>query len=300
MIQKQPFFTRFIIHPLQALGVFMVYGFFRILPIDRASNLGGSFARFLGPKLTISNRAAENLNRAFPEMDIQARDQIIYKMWDNLGRNVGEFPHLGRLDIYAKNSRIEVVGKKWIEQTIEGESSGIFFTGHIGNWELVPLSMTALGTPIARVFREANNPLVNGLYHLGRRHMQGELIPKGASGARKLLRTLKHGGHVGMLVDQKMNDGISVPFLGLQAMTAPALAEMALRYDCKVLPIRCERLTGARFRITVSPPITINKTGDRKQDVFNIMTDVNQILGHWIRDKPEQWLWLHNRWPNEK
>jgi len=297
MIQKARFINRFFVHPLQALGVFIVYGFFRILPLDWASAVGGFIGRNIGPQLQISRRATNNLIRVFPNMTPDQQQHSIYQMWDNLGRNVGEFPHLGRLGIYTENSRIDVVGKKWIEQTIDGENSSIFFTGHIGNWELVPLSMTALGTPIARVFREANNPLVNGLYHLGRRSMQGELIPKGATGARKLLRTLKQGGHVGMLVDQKMNDGISVPFLGLEAMTAPALAEMVLRYDCKVLPIRCERLTGAHFRITVLPPININKTGNRKQDVFNIMTDVNLVLERWIRDKPEQWLWLHNRWP---
>lgn len=100
-----------------------------------------------------------------------------------------------------------------------------------------------------------------------------------------------------MLVDQKMNDGIVVPFLGQDAMTAPALAQFALRYDCPVIPARVERLDGARFRITVLPPIPLARTGDRQTDIFNAMVQVNGLLEQWIRERPEQWLWLHRRWP---
>ena len=101
-----------------------------------------------------------------------------------------------------------------------------------------------------------------------------------------------------MMVDQKMNDGIPVPFFGRDVMTAPALAELALRYDCPVVPARVERLKGAQFRLLIYPPLELVKTGDRQADVAANMAQVNAILEQWIRDTPEQWLGRHNRGPD--
>jgi KDO2-lipid IV(A) lauroyltransferase len=109
---------------------------------------------------------------------------------------------------------------------------------------------------------------------------------------------LRRGAHLTMLADQKMNDGIPVPFFGRPAMTAPALAALALRFDCDLLPARVERLSGARFRLTVFPPLPLPRSGDHHADVATLMTRVNQTLERWVRDRPEQWFWLHRRWPD--
>ena len=95
-----------------------------------------------------------------------------------------------------------------------------------------------------------------------------------------------------------MNDGIATPFFGRDAMTAPALAELALRFDCPVVPVRVERLEGARFRITIDPPLDLDVTGERRADIAAAMVKVNGIIENWVREHPEQWLWLHNRWPD--
>jgi KDO2-lipid IV(A) lauroyltransferase len=98
-----------------------------------------------------------------------------------------------------------------------------------------------------------------------------------------------------MLADQKMNDGIPVPFFGHPAMTATALAALALRFDCDVLPARVVRLAGARFRVTVFPPLPLPRSGERHTDAAALMTRVNETLEAWIRERLEQWLWLHRR-----
>ena len=100
-----------------------------------------------------------------------------------------------------------------------------------------------------------------------------------------------------MLVDQKMNDGIAVPFFGMESMTAPAIAQLALRLDCPVVPVRVKRLKGAYFQVIVKPPISFAPTGDLQADILAFMTIVNLEIESWIRDTPDQWLWLHNRWP---
>jgi KDO2-lipid IV(A) lauroyltransferase len=109
---------------------------------------------------------------------------------------------------------------------------------------------------------------------------------------------LRRGGHVSLLADQKLNEGIAVPFFGRPAMTAPALALLALRFGCAILPARVERLRGTRFRLTLYPPLDMPRSGDRDGDVMTIMTAVNATLEAWISERPEQWFWVHSRWPD--
>ena len=276
----------------------VVYSLMRVLSIDMAAALGGWLGRTVGPHIPVSARAVKNLSAAFPEKSPAEIATIVRAMWDNLGRLAAEYPHLGEINVYDPEGRVEVSGFEYVDLLRDDGRGGIFFSGHIANWEILSLGATQRGVPLDRVYREANNRLVEWLYQHGRAAVEGALIPKGPAGARVLLRSLKDNRHIAMMVDQKMNDGIPVPFFGRDVMTAPALAELALRYDCPVVPARVERLKGAHFRLLVYPPLELVKTGDRQADVAANMAQVNAILEQWIRDTPEQWLWLHNRWPD--
>ena len=271
---------------------------FALLPRARASALGGWLARQVGPRLGISRRARRNLARALPELDRAAQDRVIVEMWDNLGRVVGEFPHLKTMDAYTPGAAIEAVGLEHVDAAIARGKPLIFYSGHFGNWEVAALTASLCGLKLAAVYRAANNPLVDRMMIALRRDLGADPIPKGAQGARKILSAIKAGQSLCMLVDQKMNDGIAVPFFGRDAMTAPAIAELALRYDCTVLPARVERLPGARFQVTVFPPHDLPASGDKAADVLSLMTLINRTLEGWIRARPGQWFWLHRRWPD--
>ena len=289
-------FRRFLLYPMEAAAVIAAYGLFAALPIDAASALGGWLARTFGPRLAISKRAVANLGRAYPEKGADEIAMIVRGMWDNLGRTAAEYPHLGEIDVYANDGRVEVIGAENMDRLRDDGKPGIFFSGHLGNWEILSLGATQRGLPLDRIYRAANNRLVEWFYRRGRAAVEGALIPKGPAGARRLIDSIKRGRHLAMLVDQKMNDGIAVPFFGRPAMTAPALAEFALRYDVPVVPARVVRLSGARFRLVISPPLELDMTGERKADVARAMARVNAVIEGWVRDTPEQWLWLHNRW----
>jgi KDO2-lipid IV(A) lauroyltransferase len=271
---------------------------FASLPRERASALGGWLARTIGPRLGINRRARRNLARALPELDRAAQDRVIIEMWDNLGRIVAEFPHLKRLDAFTPGAAVEVAGLEHVDAAIARGKPIIFFSGHFGNWEIAANTASLYGLKMAIVYRAANNPLVDRMMINLRRDLGAEPIPKGVQGARKIVGAIRAGQTLCMLVDQKMNDGIPVPFFGRDAMTAPAIAELALRYDCTLLPGRVERLPGARFRLTVSPPIALPASGDRAADVLALMTTINRTLEDWIRARPGHWFWLHRRWPD--
>ena len=102
-----------------------------------------------------------------------------------------------------------------------------------------------------------------------------------------------------MMVDQKLNSGISVPFFGLPAMTAPAIAELALRTGCPVFGTRVERIKGAHFRVTVEAPFHLTPSGDHTADLQAGMQRFHAVLESWITARPDHWFWVHKRWPKD-
>jgi KDO2-lipid IV(A) lauroyltransferase len=266
-----------------------------------ASNLCGALARAIGPLLPVSKVADTNLRMAMPELDEAARRHVIRGVWENLGRTAGELAHVGRLAENGSGPGWEVVGAEHIEALAARGGPAILFTGHIGNWEVLPLATARKGVPFATLYRPADNPLIDEII-LELRRASGaneQLFPKGAQGARQTLQHLRHGGNVGFLQDQKMNDGIEVRFFGQKAMTASAMAALALKIGCPVLGAHAQRIAPARFRLTYEEPLPLPHSGDRAADVAALTQAMNDRLEAWIRAKPESWLWLHRRWPKE-
>jgi len=284
-------------HRLQAWGAAVLFGAFGLLPIDWASAIGGWLARRVGPFLGISKRARLNLSRALAGLSDAETERIVAGMWDNLGRVIAEYPHLGEIRVFDPNGRIQTLGFEHIDRAVAAGRRMIIFSGHIANWEIGMLAAVQYGISVAQIYRAANNPLVDRMITRFR-GSGGELIPKGTVAARRAIAVLRRGAHLTMLADQKMNDGIPVPLFGRPAMTASALASLALRFECDVLPARVERLGGAHFRLTVFPPLPLPRTRDHHADVAALMTRVNQTLEAWIRNRPEEWFWLHRRWPD--
>lgn len=277
----------------ETLGTCLCYGFFRILPYTWASGLGGRLGRTIGPKLGVSRRALANIAIAFPDMPEEERERVLRGMWDNLGRVLAEYPHLRRM----KPEIMELVGGEHVERARAQGKGVVFFTGHVGNWEMIPAGAVWMGVDdLNIVYREPNNPWIEGLLRHARSSGATGHIPKSKTSAREIVGVIRRGESLGILTDQRLKEGIEAPFFGRPAMTPPVVAQLALKFGAPLLPARVERIDKTRFRLTVSPPLKVENTGDGKADTLRVMTEVNGILEDWIRDRPEQWLWLHRRW----
>lgn len=274
---------------IEALALRALFSAFRLLPLDAASWLGGFLARAVGPYLKAHKTAEKNLAAAFPRKPGAERQRILTAMWDNLGRVAGELPHLTG---EALMRRVTLSGMEHMPQN----RPVIFISGHIGNWELTYPVPHARGIRTALVYRHLNNPYADAFIAGIRRTRAAAMIAKGPRGAVKLARAIKDGLSLAMLVDQKMNEGVAVPFFGREAMTAPAVAQLALRYDLPIIPARVVRTRGCRFHGTAYPPLAYIKTGDEEKDTLAILTAINDLLENWIREYPEQWFWVHKRW----
>ena len=282
---------------MEAAGLLAVITFFGLLPIDWASAVGGWIGRTVGPHLGVSRRALRNLQRALPDNSDADNRRIVRGMWDNLGRWVAELPHLETI-CAPYSQRVEIVNGQDLASLREEGRPALLFGGHFANWEVGSSTIhRLLGPSLLSVFRASNNPWADRV--LRRRMRMRYAVAKGADASRDLLRHLHRGDHVGMLVDQKMNDGIAVPFFGRDAMTAPAIARLALRFDCPIVPVRMERLGGTCFRFTVLPRLELPEKRDTADNVLATMTRINAIIEEWIVAQPDQWLWLHQRWPRE-
>ena len=281
-----------------AMVVCIAYGFFAILPVGLASGLGGRVGRTIGPRLGISRRATRNLVAAFPEASDADIASIVKDMWESLSRNAAEAPHLRRLarNIGQPGAHVSVDGIDNIAALPAGQPL-IVFSGHIANWEVLLGGMAALGYAASPVYRDPNNPYLARLLRRLRQMPGIELVPKGTAGARMALTVLSRGDRLIMLVDQKMNNGVAVPFFGRDAMTAPALARFALRFKCPIVPLRLERTEGPNFHLTIGAPLDMPADGQIGDPTKSIMGTVNNLLESWIKKRPAQWLWLHNRWP---
>lgn len=273
---------------LEAAFVGGVFALSNALPLERASALGGWLGRKLGMHLGATKVAKRNLDLAFPDMSEEEKARILLGMWDNIGRSAAEFPHLASDDIL---SRITVEGEEHLQRAVE-KGAGIIYSGHFGNWEVAARAAGAHHVTLGLVYRHANNPYVEKMVFRVRETFTEGLFAKGSKGAMQIVRRLRSGKWVGMLMDQKMNQGMAIPFFGRDAMTATAIADFAKRFDASIVPTRIVREKNAHFRLIVYPPLTFTDTKD-------LLTQINALFEIWVREYPEQWLWIHRRWPKE-
>ena len=277
---------------LEGSFLLLIFILLRILPLGISSFLMGKLSSLIGPRLGVTKKAYNNIKNVMPEKNEKEITKIIKDMWENLGKVAGEYPHLSKFDP-EKNNKIQIYGKKNLLLVKKTKTPAIFFSGHLANWEILPNIAIKNGVPVLTIFRRPNNPFINFLIKYIRSNLP--MAPKGKEGAKQLIYSLKKGRSIGLVIDQKMNDGIKVPFFNKPAMTSDALAQLCLRIKSLVIPVGVERIKNTNFKITFYDPLKIAKNGQKKTPL-QIMTEVNLIIEKWIRKNPGQWLWLHRRW----
>ena len=298
-MSKRPF-LRDIRYRGEAALAYIAFGLFRQMPVAWASACGSYVARLLGPLSRPHKTARKNLINAFPEMTKREIAGIQSQAWENFGRVTAEYAVLSRLRDNHQDYPIEVYGKEHLQALAQDDKPVIIFSGHIANWEVLPIIAARIAKPPAVVYRSPNNPYIENLLQSCRGLSPSQHIPKGHSGARRVIREIRNGGIVGLLIDQKSNTGLPVPLFGRDAMTGDAVARIAIRLRCHVLPARVKRIKGCHFRVTFEEPWTIEEPAPTKTNVLNLLKRMNEHLESWVREDPGQWLWMHNRWPKDK
>jgi KDO2-lipid IV(A) lauroyltransferase len=284
-------------HRLEAAAARLLLGTLARRDMDAASDLGAGLVRRIGPFTRAHRTAVANLAAALPHLSTAERDAVLNAAWDNLGRTTAEYAVIPRLWREGFGDRIEVTGHEPLEALGRDNKPALLFSAHLGNWEIIPLALAKAARPLTIVYRPPNNRTVDGMIGDVRAPYTAGMAPKGAAGARMILKALDRGEQVFMVVDQKINAGLEIPFFGRGAFTGPAIVLFAMRNKCPVFPVRCIRTDRCRFTVRVEEPWHFEGEADDENAVRAGLLRVNQRLETWIREHPGQWLWMHKRWP---
>lgn len=280
---------------IEAALLYILFSLCYLLPQRTASNLGGWIGRHLGIKMAATRKARRNIKMAFPKKTDQEVEDIVIGMWDNLGRVMLEYPHLKDM---IKNNSVTIHNLKALKDAEKLGKPILFVGAHLGNWEVMPYAINSkIQNKMSLVYRAPNNPWSDMLLSKARKDSGGSQLRKGSKGAKEIVRLIKEGSNVGLLFDQKMNEGLPIPFFGNLAMTITSIAQLGLRYECTILPAYCLRRNQTEFDVHFGNIFELSNTKSLGNDIEQNMRRLNQLLESWIEQKPEQWLWLHRRWP---
>jgi Kdo2-lipid IVA lauroyltransferase/acyltransferase len=311
------------LYGLEAVGGWLIYLIFKGLSVTRASNLGGFLISRVGPLLSVSRVAYENLQRAFPEKPDSELKKILYRMWVGLGKNIGEYPHLAWMQ-HGKNFVVE--GAEHLEYS--RNRGALFFSAHLSHFQMIPVTAKAYGLPFIQLYRKASNPFIDYLMAYIQSDFTQGVIARGSLGdIRKIIRCLQEKKNLFVLMDQKSFDGVHVDFFGKKVRASDKIIGLSKRYNVPLIPCYVERfpqeappapehqkfftntshcafssqehskthapLKGEpRFKIVFLPPL------DSGQSPQKILQKIYDLFEQWIRKQPESWFWLHRRWSN--
>ena len=283
---------------LEAAVYDLFAGVMRLLPVDVASDFGAVVFGGLGALTPASRVAEQNLRIAFPDVPDSEIRRLLKAQWEEAGRFFAEFPIVDR--IVADPSRMEVVHRERLLALADGGRPAVLISGHFSNFEVMAAAIVQAGVPCQVTYRAANNPYFDLRIRQSRARYGVKLFaPKGAEGAREMMRAFGRGESVALLNDQKFNGGVAAPFFGVTAHTAPGPSTFALKFELPLQPMSVQRLRKARFRVIVHEPIVLQDTGDRNADIEAGVRRINAFMEERVRDRPTEWFWVHKRWPKE-
>lgn len=243
--------------------------------------------------LPIRRRVAiENVGRAFPELPRRRRRLIAGRAFQHVATTVLELLWLGRRRHQALERAIRVEGFEEYRRVRDQGRGVVAVTAHLGNWDVLACSQALAGVPLSVVTKELGAPGLSRLWMERRRDAGVTLVPAHGS-ALAILRALRRGEVVGLVVDQRTpaaEGGALVPFFGRPAWTTLAPHVLAARTGAALLPVWSTRRPDGSHLVRIGPEIPLAPTPEAT------MTAINATVERWIRWHPDQWLWHHRRW----
>jgi Kdo2-lipid IVA lauroyltransferase/acyltransferase len=244
--------------------------------------------------------AAANLGRSFPHWDEARAWRTARAVYRHFGAAMIDLLWLDAHPREEVMALVEVEGREHVEAAMAAGRGALLVTAHIGNWELHGLSHGWLFGAIGVIARRLDNPALDERLCALRARGGNTVILKQKALAT-VLRFLREGRGVAVLIDQNVQekDGIFVEYFGRPAATTTVAAALALKTGCALVPTHTLLLPDGRYRLVYDPPVAYTPTGDRRADVAALTQALTRSIEAWVRETPEQWLWLHRRWKTQ-
>jgi KDO2-lipid IV(A) lauroyltransferase len=262
---------------------------------------GGFLARQTGMRIPrLSRIGMRNLTLAFPERTEEERREILRRSWDNMGRTAVEYFFIDRIWDFdpaaTKPGRIEIAGVEQFVKLATDDKPAIVLSAHLANWELPMLAAVRHGLKAVALFNRPRNRWIAGMVTARRQSVMGRLITAGPGALHQLAGALEAGSHLGLLVDQFYDRGPSITLFGHRTKANPVFARLARQIECPVHTVRVVRLPDDRFRVELGEELDLPRDAEGRIDIAAASQMVGTIIEGWVREQPDQWLWVHRRW----
>ena len=284
---------KYIKYFIQFLFAILSFLIFKILGPGLSSKLSGNIFKLIGPFFRPKNIIHANIKRGIPNISSEKLDRITSLMWTNYGNVFAEFMFLKNFRYGNLSSKIQIDGQNILDEIKKSNKQVIFISGHFCNFELMAMYLEKTGINLATIYRPLNNFFLNGFMERMRtKYICKYQIKKGIGGLKKLINLKKENFSTALMIDQRVSEGILSNFFNQKALTTTIPAQLVKKFNIPVVPVYIERIGNLNFKITINKPINFQN----ESSIKNITDDLNKILETMILNKPEQWIWSHNRW----
>ena len=283
---------------LEFVIVIIFFLIFKIIGLKLSSDLGEIIGKYFGPLFRKKTIAKKNILIAFPNFNEKSINEMIDRMWKNIGRIFGEYIHINKFSI-IDNSKKKIVftNRNDAEILKKNNKPIVFFSGHFANFELMAKCLQELGFNIGAIYRPLNNIFLNPIMEfIRKKYICPIQIEKGSNGTKKLIKHISNNNPLALMVDQRLSSSIRVPFFDQPATTTITPAQLAIKYDALLVPVFLKRLEKTNFEFFIEEPLITNQTNDYDKDIFNITQIMNIKIEEFIKRDPAHWLWSHDRW----
>ena len=283
---------------LEFILVIFFFLVFKIIGLKLSSDLGEIIGKYFGPLFRKRTIAKKNILIAFPNFNEKSINEMIDRMWKNIGRIFGEYIHINKFSI-IDNSKKKIVftNRNDAEILKKNNKPIVFFSGHFANFELMAKCLQELGFNIGAIYRPLNNIFLNPIMEfIRKKYICPIQIEKGSNGTKKLIKHISNNNPLALMIDQRLSSSIRVPFFDQPATTTTTPAQLAIKYDALLVPVFLKRLEKTNFEFFIEEPLMINRTNDYDKDIFNITQIMNIKIEEFIKRDPAHWLWSHDRW----
>ena len=283
-------YIKYFVQFLFAISCFLI---FKILGPRLSSNLGGKIFEIIGPFFRSEKIINSNIKKALPDINFKNLKKIKRLMWNNYGRTFAEYMFIKEFRNGKISKNIEIDGQEILEKIKKENSQVIFISGHFSNFELMAMHLEKSGISLCAIYRPLNNIFLNGIMErIRKKYICKKQIKKGIVSLRQLIALKKNNFSTAIMIDQRVSEGILSNFFNHEALTTTIPAQLVKKFNIPIVPVYIERIGNINFKICISKPIYFDEdtTTDKITDELNI------ILEKMILNKPENWIWSHNRW----
>jgi KDO2-lipid IV(A) lauroyltransferase len=283
---------------LEFILVIFFFLVFKIIGLKLSSDLGEIIGKYFGPLFRKRTITKKNILIAFPNFNEKSINEMIDRMWKNIGRIFGEYIHINKFSIIDNNKKkIVFTNRNNVEILKKNNKTIVFFSGHFANFELMAKCLQELGFDIGAIYRPLNNIFLNPIMEfIRKKYICPIQIEKGSNGTKKLIKHISNNNPLALMVDQRLSSSIRVPFFDQSATTTITPAQLAIKYDALLVPVFLKRLEKTNFEFFIEEPLITNRTNDYDKDIFNITQIMNIKIEEFIKRDPAHWLWSHDRW----